>query len=96
MKVLLGEKVMVLPELTEEKSAGGIIIPEVALKKSHPTRFGVVAKKGTGTPWNRMENIHVKQRIGFKAGSGMPYEEETEDGHTAKYLILSYAEVIFE
>lgn len=95
LKTLLGERVMVLPEVVrDETTSAGIIIPAKAKQKTDLCT-GTVVKKGTGTPWNRMENIHVKQQVLYKHGSGKPYEEE-RDGMIHKYLILSYSEILFE
>ena len=96
MKKLLGERVMVIPDNSdEEKTAGGIIIPKAAETIQNNMKSGIIAKKGTGTPWNRMDDLHLKDRVIFKRESGIPYEEEA-DGHIAKYLILSYDELLFE
>lgn len=95
VKELKGAIVAVIPDKSENKTASGIIIPDkVKSLKTNNVQWGVIAKKGTGTPWNRMDDIHLKQRIGFKPGAGMPYEEEV-DGHTAKYLIIPYDQILF-
>jgi co-chaperonin GroES (HSP10) len=94
LKILLGERVMVLPDASDEKTEGGIIIPENLNQKYYPVKSGIIVKKGTGTPWNRMTDIHVKEKIAWRSGAGIKYEEE-RDGHVAKYLILSYSEILF-
>lgn len=95
LKTLLGEYVAILPEqITDTKTEAGIIIP-AKLKARTDLCTGTVVKKGKGTPWNRMENIHVKQQVMYKHGSGKPYEEE-RDGMIHKYLILTYSEILFE
>lgn len=95
MKELLGERIAVLPEKIEDTATeSGIIIPAKS-KLRTDLCTGTVVKKGKGTPWNRMENIHVKQNVLYKHGSGKPYEEE-RDGILHKYLILTYNEILFE
>lgn len=94
MKVLLGERVMVLPDESELKTPSGLIIPDVVKIRNTNLKQGVVTKKGTGTPWNRMEDVHVKQVVMWRRGAGTPYEEE-DNGHAAKYLILNYSELLF-
>lgn len=95
IKTLLGDRIIVLPDNSDEKTDGGIIIPEHLRKKVNPIKSGVIVKKGTGTPWNRMEDIHVKERVCWHNGEGQPYEEVHEDGHIAQYLILKYNEILF-
>lgn len=93
---LLGERVMVLPDESDErKTPSGLIIPQNVKIHNNQYRAGVIWKKGTGTPWNSMDDVHVKERIGFKRGAGIPYEEETEDGRTVKMLILRYSDILF-
>lgn len=94
IKVLLGEKVMVIPDETDSRTKAGIIIPDNIRFGNNNLMSGVVAKKGTGTPQNDMSDVHVKDRVFFRKGSGVPWEEEAEDGHTAKYLILKYSELL--
>jgi len=94
MKTLLGDKVMVIPDDSDERTQSGLIIPQSANSIKNPLKAGVIAKKGTGTPWNTMDDVHLKDRVLFKRGSGMVYEEEN-DGHTATYLILNYSELLF-
>lgn len=95
MKVLLGERLLVNVIKEEQVTPGGIIIPETAKIMNHNLKKGVVAKKGTGTPWNRMEDIHVKDVVMFRNKSGIPYQEE-RDGHTAEFLILNYTDILGE
>lgn len=91
MKLLLGTRIRILPDNSDEqKSKGGIIIPASVKGLNNDKKFGIVNLKGTGTPWNRMDDIHLKQRVMYRKGSGMEYEE---DG--AKYLILEYNEILF-
>jgi len=94
MKILLGDKVMVIPDDSDERTASGLIVPPSASSIKNPLKSGVIAKKGTGTPWNSMDDVHLKDRVLFKRGSGKIYEEEA-DGHTATYLILNYSELLF-
>jgi|GEM_PF-3430704 len=97
MKIhLQGERILVIPDNSDElQTASGIIIPNsVVSVHNNNLKSGIIAQKGAGTPWNKMPNIHVKQRVYYKRGSGVPYEEE-EDGIIAKYLILSYQELLF-
>lgn len=95
LRTLLGERVAILPEqITDTTTAAGIIIP-AKTKLRTDLCTGTVVRKGTGTPWNRMENIHVKQQVMYKHGSGKPHEEEC-NGMTHKYLILTYQEILFE
>ena len=96
MKILLGARVAILPDNSGETvTPGGIIIPKSTKYLNDSLIEGVVVKKGTGTRWNRMDDIHLKQRLRFKKGAGMDYEEVEEDGTIAKYLILTYAEIWF-
>ena len=96
MKTLLGERVVILPDDSGEiVTPGGIIIPKSAKYLNDSLKEGVVVKKGTGTPWNPMDDIKVKQRLKYRKGTGMTHEETDEDGNTAKYLILSYSELWF-
>lgn len=92
---LLGERIAVLPDDSDEKTQSGIILSGVKSIPNSNIKRGVVSAKGTGTPWNRMEDIHVKQFVYYKKGSGIPHEEE-KDGRMVKYLILSYQEILFE
>lgn len=93
--ILLGTRVRILPDNSDEvKTKGGIIIPDQAKVNNNHLKSGIVNLKGTGTPWNPMDDIHLKQRVMYKRGSGMPYEEE-HDGHTVNYLILEYNELLF-
>lgn len=95
IKTLLGERVLVLPDNSDEKTTpSGIIIPQTVNVGNNHLKSGVITKKGQGTPWNRMDDVHVKQRVMFRRGAGKPYEEETEDGIMANYLMLSYSELI--
>ena len=94
MKTLLGDRVMVIPDESEEKTPGGIIIPNVVKYKNTNLRKGVIAKKGEATPWNRMEDVHTKQVVSWIHGAGIPYEETDDDGHVAKYLILNHADLL--
>ena len=95
MKELRGDRLMVIPDNSDEtKTVGGIIIPNGASYQNN-LKSGIVAKKGTGTPWNPLDDIHLKQRVYFMRGSGMVYEEKDKDGVISKYLILSYSETKF-
>ena len=96
MKKLLGERVaLILDNSGEVTTPGGIIIPKSAKYLNDSLQEGIVVKKGTGTLWNKMDDVHLKQRLKFKKGSGMDYEETDEEGVTVKYLILSYSELWF-
>lgn len=93
---LLGTQILVLPDNSDEPtSKGGIIIPSTAKRANSNLKKGTVVQKGTGKPWNRMENIHVKREVMWPAGAGQPHEE-VRDGFTAKYLILNYEDIWFE
>ena len=93
IKTLLGERVIVIPDNSDEKTASGIIIPEAAKSLKENLKSGIIAKKGTGTKTNPMNDVHLKNRVWYKRESGAPYEEEN-DGQTVQYLILSYSEII--
>ena len=87
---LLGEKVMVIPDNSDERvTPGGIIIPKTVKDKNSHLKSGIIVRKGTGTPWNRMDEFKIKDRVYFKKGSGEPYKE---DG--VEYLKLSYNELL--
>lgn len=94
LKTLLGEWVAVLPDDSDQRTPGGIIIPEKVIG-NNDLKSGVIVKKGKGTPWNRMDDIHVKERIYFKKKSGIVHEEKDEDGRLIKYLLLRYNEIYF-
>lgn len=95
IKKLLGERVIIIPDDSDEEiTAGGIILPPKVHDPKENLKSGIIAKKGQGVPWNKMEDIHLKQRVYYKRGSGKKYEEE-HNGHIAKYLILAYQELLF-
>lgn len=87
---LLGEKVLVIPDNSDERTTpGGIIIPKTVKDDNSELKSGIVLRKGTGTPWNDMSDIKIKDRVYFRKGAGKPH---TEDG--AEYLIISCNELI--
>jgi len=89
MKTLLGDKVLVLPDTSDEsKTHGGIIIPSGAKVNNNHLKMGVISKKGTGTPWNTMDDVHVKERVCWHKGAGQPHDEG--DAH---YLILNHIDL---
>ena len=94
IKTLLGEEVIVLPNKGDEKSQGGIIIPSTVKGVNPNLKSGVIVRKGTGTPWNDLSDLHVKDIVWYKQESGKPYSETTSDGRTVDYIILPYAEII--
>ena len=94
IKTLLGEWIAVLPDDSDQKTPSGIIIPENVIS-NNSLKSGVIVKKGKGTPWNRMDDIHVKERIYFKKRSGIIHEEKDDAGRLIKYLLLRYSEIYF-
>ncbi|MEI6297832.1 MAG: hypothetical protein WCO84_09440 [bacterium] len=90
MKILLGTRIRIIPDNSDEViTKTGIILPESVKTVNSDKKFGIVNMKGTGTPWNRMEDIHLKQRVMYSKGDGLEYEE-----NGAKYLILDYNQII--
>ena len=56
IKTLLGDKIMVLPEVTDErKTPSGIILIEKAKSTKESMQRGVVVLKGTGTTYKASE-----------------------------------------
>ena len=93
---LLGTQILVNPDNSDEQTTKtGIIIPSTAKRANSNLKKGTVMAKGPGTPWNRMENIHVKKEIMWRAGAGLKHEE-VRDGFTAHLLILNYEDILFE
>jgi len=91
----LSTQILVIPDNSDEKeqvSVGGIIIPSVAQRKSgSEIKTGIVAAKSQNPPpWCPMEDIHVRHRVYWRKGAGVPYTD-SETG--AEYLILDYSEL---
>ena len=80
----LGDRVVVLPAPAEEKTSGGIIIPDTAREK--PQR-GTVVATGPGTKDQPME-LHVGEKVlyGKYSGTEINYEGST-------YLIMRSSDV---
>ena len=79
------DRVLIIPEAGEEKTAGGIIIPQEAQKKS---QIGSIKAVGPGTKEKPM-TLQVKQRVLYSAYSGTEFETNGE-----KYLILRQDDII--
>lgn len=97
IKKLNGERIAVLPDNSDENrtTPSGIILPDIVkTADNNHIKRGIVTKKGTGTPWNRMEDIDVKTPVFYKKGSGEVHEETADDGRKVQYLILKYAEIL--
>lgn len=96
LKKLLGENIMVIPDNSDERvTPGGIIIPKTVKDENSELKSGVVVRKGTGAPWNRMDEIHLKDRVYFHKGAGKQHKELADDGREVEYLILKFTEVLF-
>lgn len=80
----LEDRVLIKPELAEEKTIGGIIIPDTA--KESPLRGEIVAI-GTGKAGEPM-NVSVGNQVLYGQYSGT---EITLDGE--KYLIMRESEI---
>ena len=90
---LLGAVLLVIPDDSDERTTpGGIIIPPSAKRANSNLKAGVIAAKGTGTPWNDMSDVHVKHRVMWRNGAGQPYTQDN-DGVRADYLIIPYEEL---
>lgn len=79
------DRVLIVPEAAEEKTAGGIIIPQEAKEKS---QIGTIEAVGPGTKENPMV-LKKGQRIVYSQYSGT---ELKLDGQ--KYLILRSSDVV--
>ena len=81
----LADRVLILPQPAEEKTVGGIIIPDTAKEK--PLQGKVVAV-GSGTKDEEMQ-IAVGDRVLYGKYAGTEIEHEGE-----KYLIMRQSDVL--
>lgn len=81
----LADRVLIRPAAAEEKSVGGIIIPDTAKEK--PLKGEVVAV-GTGTKDEAME-VKVKDLVLFGKYAGTELELEGE-----KFLIMRQSDIL--
>lgn len=81
----LADRVLIRPAAAEEKSVGGIIIPDTAKEK--PLKGEVVAV-GTGTKDEAME-VKVKDQVLFGKYAGTELELEGE-----KFLIMRQSDIL--
>lgn len=81
----LADRVLIRPAAAEEKSVGGIIIPDTAKEK--PLKGEVVAV-GTGTKDEAME-VKVKDHVLFGKYAGTELELEGE-----KFLIMRQSDIL--
>ena len=81
----LADRVLILPQPAEEKTIGGIIIPDTAKEK--PLQGKVVAV-GSGTKDEQME-IAVGNQVLYGKYAGTEVELEGE-----KYLIMRQSDVL--
>lgn len=79
------DRVVITPEGGEEKTAGGIIIPQEAKEKP---QIGRIVAVGPGTKDCQM-HLKVKQRVLYSKYGGV---EVTFDGQ--QYLILRASDVV--
>ncbi|MCF6242329.1 MAG: co-chaperone GroES [Bacteroidales bacterium] len=81
----LGNRVLIEPSVSEEKTASGIIIPDTAKEKQ---QSGIVLAVGSGSKDNPME-VKVGDKVIYGKFSG------TEIEHNGKeYLILEQADIL--
>lgn len=81
----IGDRVLVKPGLVEEKTLGGIIIPDTVKEKPQK---GEVLAVGNGTKDEEMI-VSVGDNVIFGKYSGTEFEFENE-----KYLILRQSEIL--
>lgn len=83
----LGERVLVLPDAKEEKTKGGLIIPQTA--EEEKASCGTVIK--LGTPRKKDYKFHVKEgdRVLFKKYS--PEEVKIDE---VEYLLIDEADIL--
>ena len=81
----LADRVLILPDVAEEKSAGGIILPDSAKEK--PLRGKVVAT-GTGTKDEEMV-VKAGDTVLYGKYAGTEIELEGE-----KYLIMRQSDIL--
>ncbi len=81
----LSDRVLILPNPAEEKTAGGLIIPDTA--KERPLAGKVVAV-GPGTQEVKME-VKVGDRVLYGKYAGQEIHVEGED-----YLIMKQADIL--
>ena len=83
----LADRVLILPAPAEEKTIGGIIIPDTAKEK--PLQGEVVAV-GNGTKDEEMV-LHVGDQVLYGKYSGTELEHDVEG---TKYLIMRQSDVL--
>lgn len=95
LKTILGERVVVLPQKEQERTTpSGIIIPKTAKDANDNIRTGVVVRKGTGAPYNKMDEIRVHDVVYYRKGAGKPHVEIADDGREIEYLILNFTDIL--
>jgi len=80
----LGKRILVRPDVIEEKTAGGLVLPPNASDEQRPATGTVVA-----LGQSKSSNVSIGDRVYFKKYS--PEEIETEG---VKYLILDTDDVL--
>lgn len=78
-----GDRILVRPEDKLEKTAGGIIIPDMVVQK--PSQ-GVVATVGEGCVFTK-----IGDKVMFSKDAGIPLKVENEE-----YLIMREAELMLK
>lgn len=84
--VPVGPRVLIRPIAPEEKSRGGIAIPESAKPKS---REGVILRVGAGPEMDRDPAIREGAHVGFSPFSGAEIEVGDE-----KLLVMDLREIL--
>lgn len=81
----LSDRVLILPNPAEEKTAGGLIIPDTAKEKP---LVGKVVAAGPGTPEIKME-VKVGDEVLYGKYAGTEIHVDGED-----YLIMKQADIL--
>ena len=81
----LSDRVLILPNLAEEKTAGGLIIPDTAKEKP---LAGKVVAAGPGTSEIKME-VKVGDEVLYGKYAGTEIHVDGED-----YLIMKQADIL--
>lgn len=81
----LGDRVLVEPSKQEEKTAGGIIIPDTAKEKPQK---GIVVAIGNGTKDEKME-VKVGDTVLYGKYAGTELKLEAKD-----YLIMRQSDIL--